>query len=233
MQFNDNDNSSVESWSPNIKSRWRFSADELRVLEASYQQSSNPRQDMIDQLSYTLKCPKKTVTTWFQNRRAKLKRQRILQERQQQQRQWEEKEGFQEHQGVQLSQQSLQLQHYPPPVVSFQHRWLQEQQGDNAMYYYPSVANMANPQQQQEGLIVGEGSIQEQMMMMIGNQNFNQQPHPQYLLERPEDTRTCLYCCSMHAAQQQYSYYGVTDIIPIGNHCYCATNNYAAPCIYP
>ncbi|KAI8147812.1 hypothetical protein BJV82DRAFT_593452 [Fennellomyces sp. T-0311] len=77
------DNSSVESWSPTIKSRWRFSVDELRVLENAYQHESNPRQDTADRLAHLLQCPKKTVTTWFQNRRAKQKRQQQQQKREQ------------------------------------------------------------------------------------------------------------------------------------------------------
>ncbi|KAI7875899.1 hypothetical protein K492DRAFT_198856 [Lichtheimia hyalospora FSU 10163] len=77
-----NDSSSVESWSPEIKSRWRFSAEQHQALEEAYQEQRNPSQGEINCLAEELQSPRKTVVTWFQNRRAKERRHRDQRQRQ-------------------------------------------------------------------------------------------------------------------------------------------------------
>lgn len=63
-----------DSWSPKIKPRWRFSAHEIELLESVYCQQPNPSSSAVEPLAERLKCPRKSITTWFQNRRAKQKR---------------------------------------------------------------------------------------------------------------------------------------------------------------
>lgn len=77
-----NDSSSVESWSPEIKSRWRFSTEQQQALEEAYQEQRNPSQGEINWLAEELQSPRKTVVTWFQNRRAKERRRRGQRQRQ-------------------------------------------------------------------------------------------------------------------------------------------------------
>lgn len=63
-----------DSWVPKIKRRRRFTADETKILEGEYDKNSSPNQDKIQTIADTIKTPRKIVTTWFQNRRAKNKR---------------------------------------------------------------------------------------------------------------------------------------------------------------
>ncbi|CDH54296.1 predicted protein [Lichtheimia corymbifera JMRC:FSU:9682] len=82
-RYQDNhDSSSIESWSPEIKSRWRFSAEQHQALEQAYQEQRNPSQGEINWLAEELQSPRKTVVTWFQNRRAKERRRRGQRQRQ-------------------------------------------------------------------------------------------------------------------------------------------------------
>ncbi|KAJ8663771.1 hypothetical protein O0I10_000044 [Lichtheimia ornata] len=82
-RYQDNhDSSSIESWSPEIKSRWRFSAEQHQALEEAYQEQRNPSQGEINWLAEELQSPRKTVVTWFQNRRAKERRRRGQRQRQ-------------------------------------------------------------------------------------------------------------------------------------------------------
>lgn len=59
---------------PAIKRRRRFTADETRVLEKEYEINSSPNQQKIQTIANSISTPRKIVTTWFQNRRAKHKR---------------------------------------------------------------------------------------------------------------------------------------------------------------
>ncbi|KAI8369459.1 uncharacterized protein BYT42DRAFT_617479 [Radiomyces spectabilis] len=66
--------SSNESWSPKIKTRRRFSVEETHLLEKTYAQEPNPVQEAIQSLADQFGTPRRTITTWFQNRRAKQRR---------------------------------------------------------------------------------------------------------------------------------------------------------------
>ncbi|KAI8970220.1 hypothetical protein BDF20DRAFT_112532 [Mycotypha africana] len=66
--------SSEDAWLPAIKRRRRFTAEETRVLEKEYEKNSSPNQEMIQAIANRISTPRKIVTTWFQNRRAKNKR---------------------------------------------------------------------------------------------------------------------------------------------------------------
>ncbi|KAI8878934.1 hypothetical protein K501DRAFT_124678, partial [Backusella circina FSU 941] len=57
-----------------IKHRRRFSFDELQLLEGIFFNNPCPTQDDIQDIAHRLKAPRKNITTWFQNRRAKNKR---------------------------------------------------------------------------------------------------------------------------------------------------------------
>ncbi|CEG73457.1 hypothetical protein RMATCC62417_08836 [Rhizopus microsporus] len=61
-------------WVPPIKHRRRFSAEEARILESEYDKNSSPTQERIQQIASSINTPRKIITTWFQNRRAKHKR---------------------------------------------------------------------------------------------------------------------------------------------------------------
>lgn len=63
-----------DPWVPPIKHRRRFSAEEARILESEYDKNSSPTQERIQQIASSINTPRKIVTTWFQNRRAKHKR---------------------------------------------------------------------------------------------------------------------------------------------------------------
>ncbi|KAI7890495.1 uncharacterized protein EV154DRAFT_564256 [Mucor mucedo] len=63
-----------DSWVPKIKRRRRFTADETKILEGEYDKNPSPNQDKIQTIADIIKTPRKIVTTWFQNRRAKNKR---------------------------------------------------------------------------------------------------------------------------------------------------------------
>lgn len=63
-----------DSWVPKIKRRRRFTADETKILEGEYDKNSSPNQDKIQTIADIIDTPRKIVTTWFQNRRAKNKR---------------------------------------------------------------------------------------------------------------------------------------------------------------
>lgn len=63
-----------ESWVPKIKRRRRFSTEETKILEKEYDRNSSPNQEKIQEIANAISTPRKIVTTWFQNRRAKNKR---------------------------------------------------------------------------------------------------------------------------------------------------------------
>lgn len=67
-----------DSWVPKIKRRRRFSVDETRVLENEFKKNSSPNQEKIQRIANRISTPRKIVTTWFQNRRAKNKRKEKL-----------------------------------------------------------------------------------------------------------------------------------------------------------
>ncbi|KAG2229005.1 hypothetical protein BDF21DRAFT_495268 [Thamnidium elegans] len=72
--MNDRSHSPSESWMPKIKRRRRFSTEETKVLEKEYFKNSSPNQEKIQVIANRISTPRKIVTTWFQNRRAKNKR---------------------------------------------------------------------------------------------------------------------------------------------------------------
>ncbi|CAO3702657.1 unnamed protein product [Rhizopus stolonifer] len=63
-----------DMWVPPIKQRRRFSPEESHILEREYASNSSPTQEKIQQIANSINTPRKIVTTWFQNRRAKNKR---------------------------------------------------------------------------------------------------------------------------------------------------------------
>lgn len=63
---------------PAIKRRRRFTAEETKVLEKEYEIDSSPNQQKIQAIANSISTPRKIVTTWFQNRRAKHKRKKKL-----------------------------------------------------------------------------------------------------------------------------------------------------------
>ncbi|KAI9485878.1 MAG: hypothetical protein EXX96DRAFT_546859 [Benjaminiella poitrasii] len=63
-----------ETWLPVIKRRRRFTMNETRILEEEYELNSSPNQERIQAIVNRICTPRKIVTTWFQNRRAKNKR---------------------------------------------------------------------------------------------------------------------------------------------------------------
>ncbi|ORY95552.1 hypothetical protein BCR43DRAFT_506041 [Syncephalastrum racemosum] len=74
MSSND-ETESVDAWSPKIKKRWRFTPEDLTVLETSFMtESQHPKQRTVERLAMQLGSPRRTITTWFQNRRAKEKK---------------------------------------------------------------------------------------------------------------------------------------------------------------
>lgn len=73
--YSDEETESVEAWSPKIKPRWRFSPEDLTLLETSFvTESQHPSQRTVERLAAQLGSPRRTITTWFQNRRAKEKK---------------------------------------------------------------------------------------------------------------------------------------------------------------
>ena len=251
MQQNDDDNGSVESWSPTIKSRWRFSIEELRVLEATYHHSSNPRQEIVNRLAYTLQCPKKTVTTWFQNRRAKLKRQRLLQQEK------EQKEPLQESE---QQPPSFMQQHYysssHPEIDSHYQEWLlqeqeQERQHNNETWYTNFNPNISQGEQPLSFIITG-GILTSQQQQHYNRSDAaesyplqhtgtklrertigDQQQQQREFLEGPENPTSCLHCSMQNEQhQQQYHHYGsmTSSLFPIDcGYGYCTTNSHV-PC---
>lgn len=63
---------------PPIKHRRRFSPEETHILEKEYDRNPNPTQEKIQHIANGIGTPRKIVTTWFQNRRAKNKRKEKL-----------------------------------------------------------------------------------------------------------------------------------------------------------
>ncbi|ORX54970.1 hypothetical protein DM01DRAFT_1389472 [Hesseltinella vesiculosa] len=74
MDSDDKDTHSTRSWSPEIKSRHRFSDNDVHLLEATYANARNPGQTEIDELADKIETTRRVVSTWFQNRRAKEKK---------------------------------------------------------------------------------------------------------------------------------------------------------------
>ncbi|KAI9020702.1 hypothetical protein CLU79DRAFT_846338 [Phycomyces nitens] len=70
----DSQDSDNDSWSPRIKHRRRFSANEAALLEQQYAEEQSPSQHVLQNLADQMSTPRKTITTWFQNRRAKHRR---------------------------------------------------------------------------------------------------------------------------------------------------------------
>lgn len=64
---------------PPIKQRRRFSLEEAQFLEMEYNNNPSPTQDKIQQIASKINSPRKVVTTWFQNRRAKNRRRSKIQ----------------------------------------------------------------------------------------------------------------------------------------------------------
>ncbi|KAL1932938.1 hypothetical protein VTP01DRAFT_8616 [Rhizomucor pusillus] len=80
-----------DDWSPKVKPRWRFSKAATRILEEFFGENPNPVQATIDDLAKKLHSPRRTVNTWFQNRRAKQRRiQKRSHQVQQQQQQYQQ-----------------------------------------------------------------------------------------------------------------------------------------------
>ncbi|KAI8353217.1 hypothetical protein BD560DRAFT_291241, partial [Blakeslea trispora] len=57
-----------------IKRRRRFSVQETNRLEEEYSLNASPSQQKLQQIANEIGTARKIVTTWFQNRRAKHKR---------------------------------------------------------------------------------------------------------------------------------------------------------------
>ncbi|KAI8342606.1 hypothetical protein BC941DRAFT_448806 [Chlamydoabsidia padenii] len=74
----DNDDSdsvnSHRSWTPEIKPRRRFSTKETKYLEKEFEKFSNPSSETLQDIAQTIGTTRRIITTWFQNRRAKKKR---------------------------------------------------------------------------------------------------------------------------------------------------------------
>jgi hypothetical protein len=70
------DQGSHRSWTPVIKSRRRFSASETRYLRAEFEKHNNPPRATLQLIANTLGTTRRVVTTWFQNHRAKEKREK-------------------------------------------------------------------------------------------------------------------------------------------------------------
>lgn len=68
------DQGSHRSWTPEIKTRRRFSANETRYLESEFEKRSNPPSATLQAIANTLGTTRRIITTWFQNHRAKEKR---------------------------------------------------------------------------------------------------------------------------------------------------------------
>ncbi|KAG1471305.1 hypothetical protein G6F56_002201 [Rhizopus delemar] len=73
-KFSDTSILDEDMWVPPIKQRRRFSPEESHILEREYASNSSPTQEKIQQIANSINTPRKIVTTWFQNRRAKNKR---------------------------------------------------------------------------------------------------------------------------------------------------------------
>lgn len=79
--MDDRSDSPPESWVPKIKRRRRFSTEETKILEKEYFKNSSPNQEKIQGIANRISTPRKIVTTWFQNRRAKNKRKERVKEK--------------------------------------------------------------------------------------------------------------------------------------------------------
>ncbi|GAA5815917.1 hypothetical protein MFLAVUS_009436 [Mucor flavus] len=79
--MDDRSDSPPESWVPKIKRRRRFSTEETKILEREYFKNSSPNQEKIQGIANRISTPRKIVTTWFQNRRAKNKRKERVKEK--------------------------------------------------------------------------------------------------------------------------------------------------------
>ncbi|KAF7722198.1 beta-adaptin [Apophysomyces ossiformis] len=72
--YEDDSDTSTDSWLPEIKPRRRFSTDEANTLENIYEVDSNPLPQTLQDIADQFGTERKVITTWFQNRRAKHKR---------------------------------------------------------------------------------------------------------------------------------------------------------------
>ncbi|KAI9256951.1 hypothetical protein BY458DRAFT_558256 [Sporodiniella umbellata] len=70
----DTSNAEENVWITPVKQRRRFSPEESQILEKEYKTNPSPTQEKIQQIATLIDTPRKIVTTWFQNRRAKNKR---------------------------------------------------------------------------------------------------------------------------------------------------------------
>jgi hypothetical protein len=60
-----------------VKKRMKFSKEQIKVLEATFNENNYPDVVILHELINKLELPMKRVIVWFQNRRAKLKREKI------------------------------------------------------------------------------------------------------------------------------------------------------------
>lgn len=74
MIYKNKQNMTEDIHVPPIKQRRRFSLEEAQFLEMEYKNNPSPTQDKIQQIASKINSPRKVVTTWFQNRRAKNRR---------------------------------------------------------------------------------------------------------------------------------------------------------------
>jgi hypothetical protein len=59
-----------------VKKRMKFSKEQIKVLEATFNENNYPDVVILHELINKLELPMKRVIVWFQNRRAKLKREK-------------------------------------------------------------------------------------------------------------------------------------------------------------
>jgi hypothetical protein len=59
-----------------VKKRMKFSKEQIKVLEATFDENNYPDVVILHELINKLELPMKRVIVWFQNRRAKLKREK-------------------------------------------------------------------------------------------------------------------------------------------------------------
>lgn len=113
-----------DDWSPKVKPRWRFSKAATRILEEFFGENPNPVQATIDDLAKKLHSPRRTVNTWFQNRRAKQRRiqKRLHQVQQQQQQQYPQAVYYisptNNYGGLQVDANNSKLLPDPPSMLS-------------------------------------------------------------------------------------------------------------------
>lgn len=79
MIYKNKQNMTEDLHVPPIKQRRRFSLEEAQFLEMEYSNNPSPTQDKIQQIASKINSPRKVVTTWFQNRRAKNRRRSKIQ----------------------------------------------------------------------------------------------------------------------------------------------------------